>query len=71
MLWTGFAMSPAIVSSYPWLVTVWGGQESARTIHFLAAGSLVLFVLVHIAMVYRAGLWSGLRSMIAGREDQV
>jgi thiosulfate reductase cytochrome b subunit len=64
---TGFAMSPAITSVFPWLVTVWGGQQSARTIHFVLADLLTLFVLVHVAMVIYAGFGSRMRSMITGR----
>ncbi|HEY7391077.1 MAG TPA: cytochrome b/b6 domain-containing protein [Bryobacteraceae bacterium] len=67
MIWTGFAMSPAIVSVFPLLVTSLGGQESARTIHFFAAGGLTLFLLVHIAMVYLAGFKNRVRAMITGR----
>src|SRR5260370_42426576 len=48
---TGFAMSPAITSVVPSLVTVWGGQQSARTIHFVLADLLTLFVLVHVPLV--------------------
>ena len=67
IIWTGFAMSPAIVSVFPLFVTVFGGQESARTIHFFAADLLVLFLIVHIAMVCLAGFTNRLRSMIVGR----
>jgi len=66
MIWTGFAMSPAIVSAFPALVTILGGQESARTIHFFAADLLVLFLLVHIAMVYLAGFRNRVQAMITG-----
>jgi cytochrome b subunit of formate dehydrogenase len=55
MVWTGLAMSPAITSAWPTIVTVWGGHQSARTLHFFVAIALVLFVLVHLAMVIRAG----------------
>jgi thiosulfate reductase cytochrome b subunit len=67
MIWTGLAMSPAIVSVFPAIVTVLGGHESARTIHFFAAGSLVLFVLVHIAMVRLAGFKNRVGAMITGQ----
>jgi thiosulfate reductase cytochrome b subunit len=63
---TGFAMSPAITSVFPWLV-IWGGQQSARTIHFVLADLLTLFVLVHVAMVIYAGFGSRMRAMITGR----
>ena len=67
MLWTGLAMSPAIISVFPGLVTILGGQESARTIHFFAANFLVLFLLVHVMMVCLAGFGSRVRAMILGR----
>src|SRR5713226_2193694 len=55
VIWTGLAMSPAIASVFPAIVNVFGGQQSARTIHFFGTVFLVLFLLVHILMVYRAG----------------
>jgi thiosulfate reductase cytochrome b subunit len=67
MIWTGFAMAPAIVSVFPALVTVLGGQQSARTIHFLVTDLLVLFVLVHVAMVSLAGFKTHVQAMITGR----
>jgi thiosulfate reductase cytochrome b subunit len=67
MLWTGFAMSPAIVSVFPAVVTSLGGQESARTIHFFAADFLVLFLVVHIGMVCLAGFGNRVRAMITGQ----
>jgi thiosulfate reductase cytochrome b subunit len=67
IIWTGLAMSPAITSVFPALVTGLGGQQSARTIHFFAADSLVLFLFVHITMVWRAGFRNHVRAMITGR----
>lgn len=66
MFWTGLAMSPAITSVFPWIVTFWGGQQSARTIHFFTACLLVGFLLVHVAMVYFAGFTARVRAMITG-----
>jgi thiosulfate reductase cytochrome b subunit len=66
MIATGLAMSPAITSVVPALVTVFGGQQSARTIHFFVASSLVLFFLGHIAMVSLAGFADSVRAMITG-----
>ena len=48
---SGLAMSPAVVSVYPLLVKVFGGHQSARTIHFLVTCLLVLFLIVHVVMV--------------------
>ena len=67
MIWTGLAMSPAIAAAFPFTVTVFGGQQSARTIHFFGTVLFVLFLLVHIVMVYRAGFWERTRAMITGR----
>ena len=67
MIWTGLAMSPAIASVFPVTATVFGGQQSARTIHFFGTLFLVLFLLVHVVMVYRAGFRNRTRAMITGR----
>jgi thiosulfate reductase cytochrome b subunit len=64
---TGLTMSPAIDAAFPFLLDVFGGRQSARTIHFLCAFSIVVFVLVHIVMVLISGVWNNLRSMITGR----
>jgi thiosulfate reductase cytochrome b subunit len=66
MVWTGFAMSPAITSALPFVVTILGGQQSARTIHFVVANLLVLFLLVHVAMVLLTGFAANMRGMITG-----
>ena len=66
LIWTGLAMSPALTSVFPALVTVLGGHQSARTIHFFAAIALVLFVLLHIAMVWRGGFRRRVGAMITG-----
>jgi thiosulfate reductase cytochrome b subunit len=64
---TGLAMSPAITSAVPTLVIIFGGQQSARTIHFFIANFLVLFLLVHIAMVCLAGFTERVRAMITSQ----
>lgn len=67
MVLSGLTMSPAMDAAWPWLLDLFGGRQSARSIHFIFAGLLVLFFLVHIAMVILAGPWNELRSMITGR----
>jgi thiosulfate reductase cytochrome b subunit len=67
MIWTGLAMSPALTSVFPWLVTVLGGHQCARTIHFFAAVLLVAFVMAHVAMAWRAGFRKHVGAMITGR----
>ncbi len=69
VIWTGLAMSPAIASVLPAVVTALSGQQSARTLHFFVSVFLVLFLLVHIAMVYLAGFRNRMRAMITGRVD--
>ena len=69
MIWTGLAMSPAFVSTFPWTVTLVGGRQSARTIHFFLTIALVLFLLVHGGMIFLAGFWGRMRAMITGRAD--
>lgn len=66
MIWTGLAMSPAFTAAYPATVTLVGGQQSARTIHFFGSLALVLFLLIHVVMVFRAGFMSRMREMITG-----
>jgi len=67
MFLTGLCMSPGFNATVPWLVDVFGGRQSARTIHFLSASLIVAFVLVHVFMVVASGLWNNIRSMITGR----
>jgi thiosulfate reductase cytochrome b subunit len=69
VIWTGLAMSPAFVSAFPSTVTLLGGTQSARTIHFFVSLALVLFLLVHVVMVVFAGFMSRMRAMITGRTD--
>ena len=67
IIWTGLAMSPSFVSVVPAAVNVLGGQQSARTLHFFLTWALVLFLLVHVFMVFLAGFRSRMRAMITGR----
>ena len=71
MIWTGFAMSPAITSVFPVLVTALGGQQSARTIHFVVSNLLVLFLVGHVVMVYLSGFTRHIGAMILGSEGVV
>ena len=67
IIWTGLAMSPAFVSAVPATVTLLGGQQSARTIHFFVSLFLLLFLIVHMVMIFLAGFRSPMRAMITGR----
>lgn len=67
MVLTGLTMSPGVDAAFPALVDLFGGRQSARTIHFVTASALVIFVVVHVAMVVLSGTWNNIRSMITGR----
>ncbi len=67
VIWTGLAMSLSFVSAFPATVTLLGGQQSARTLHFFVSVALVLFLLVHVVMVCVAGFRNRMRAMITGR----
>lgn len=67
MIWTGLAMSPAVVSAFPTVMSVFGGHQSARTIHFVATLALTAFTVIHVVMVIRAGFFARVGAMITGR----
>lgn len=62
----GLTMSPGMNAFAPFLLDLFGGRQSARTVHFIIANLLVLFVLVHVVMVIVSGLSNNLRAMITG-----
>ena len=64
---TGLAMSPAMNAAWPWLLDIFGGRQSARSIHFIAAMLTARVILVHLLMVLLAGPFNEVRSMITGR----
>jgi thiosulfate reductase cytochrome b subunit len=63
----GFAMSPRLDTLFAGWVDLFGGRQSARTIHFIVAWLLVAFVFIHVFEVLVSGFWNHLRSMITGR----
>jgi thiosulfate reductase cytochrome b subunit len=67
VIWTGLALSPAFNSAFPFFVDVLGGRQSARTLHFFVSGFLVLFLVIHVTMIYLAGFRSRMRAMVTGR----
>ncbi|HEY3947839.1 cytochrome b/b6 domain-containing protein [Phenylobacterium sp.] len=67
MVMTGLTMSPGVDAAAPWLLDLFGGRQSARTIHFLSASLIVSFIAVHLLMVLLAGPVNEVRSMITGR----
>jgi thiosulfate reductase cytochrome b subunit len=67
LILAGLTMSPAMDAAFPWLLDIFGGRQTARTIHFVAAALILLFVLVHVVMVLVSGVWNNIRSMITGK----
>jgi Ni/Fe-hydrogenase b-type cytochrome subunit len=67
LIFTGLTMSPGMNAAWPWLVDLFGGRQSARSIHFIAAWALAAFFIAHILMVLLAGPYNEIRSMITGR----
>ena len=66
MILTGLSMSPSFNAAGPWLLDVFGGRQTARTIHFAVMVLLVLFFLVHVLMILLAGPLNELRSILTG-----
>jgi len=66
VIWTGLALSPAFNAAFPVGVNALGGRQSARTLHFFVSVFLVLFLLVHLAMIVLAGFVSRMKAMITG-----
>jgi thiosulfate reductase cytochrome b subunit len=64
---TGMTMSPAITAAYPFLLKIFFGAQSARTIHFLTSIALVLFLIVHVVMIVKSGFKKQIRAMTIGK----
>jgi thiosulfate reductase cytochrome b subunit len=67
MLATGLTMSPTITAAYPFLLDLFGGFQTARTVHFFGFAALFLFLIVHVAMVIATGFRRQLRAMVLGK----
>ena len=65
----GLAMSPMTNTVITGWVDLFGGRQSARTLHFIVAWALVAFVFIHVFQVIITGLWNNLRSMVTGRYE--
>ena len=63
---TGLTMSPTIDTAFPWLLTIFGGRQAARTIHFIACFSFVGFIVIHVSQVILTGFFNNIRSMLTG-----
>ena len=66
MILTGLTMAPAVAAAYPTLLDLFGGSQSARTVHFFASAALVLFLAAHVVMVVLTGFRQQIRAMTVG-----
>ncbi len=66
MVMTGLTMSPGWNAAHPWMLDLFGGRQSARTLHFAVMVALILFFVVHIVMVVAAGPFNEMRSIVTG-----
>ena len=71
MVWTGLAMSFGFTSAFPWTARLLGGHQTARSLHFLITILLVVFLLVHVGMLFIAGFRSRMRAMVTGRPEKM
>lgn len=67
MVLSGLSLSPAMAAAAPWLFDLFGGRPTARSIHFITANLIVLFVIVHVVEVFLAGVFNEIGSMVTGR----
>ena len=67
---TGIAMSPAVVNRFPWYARIFGGRQSARSIHFLTMLSFFAFIVVHVTLVVMTGFARNMNHIVLGTDDQ-
>ncbi len=66
---TGLAMSPAVVNTFPWYARLFGGRQSARSIHFLTMCSFLAFLAVHVTLVVMTGFARNMNHIVRGTDD--
>ena len=67
VIFTGMGMSPGANAYWPWILDLFGGRASARSLHWIAANLILAFLIVHLLMVVLAGPFNEIRSMITGK----
>ncbi len=67
MILTGLTMSPGMDAAWPWLLDVFGGRQSARSIHFICSALVGAFIVVHLVLVILAGAVNEMRAITTGR----
>ena len=67
---TGIAMSPAVVNRFPWYARIFGGRQSARSIHFLTMFGFLAFLIVHVTLIVMTGFARNMNHIVMGTDDQ-
>src|SRR5664279_1476142 len=67
---TGISMSPAAVNRFPWYAKLFGGRQSARSIHFLTMFSFLAFIVVHVTLIVMTGFARNMNHIVMGTDDQ-
>jgi DMSO/TMAO reductase YedYZ molybdopterin-dependent catalytic subunit/thiosulfate reductase cytochrome b subunit len=65
---TGIAMSPAVVNRFPWYARIFGGRQSARSIHFLTMLGFLAFIIVHITLIAMTGFRRNMNHIVMGTD---
>jgi thiosulfate reductase cytochrome b subunit len=71
MILSGLGMSPTVAAGWPWIQALFGGSQTARSIHFLVLCALVLFLIIHLVMVALTGFGRQMRAITIGGRDGV
>jgi methionine sulfoxide reductase catalytic subunit len=66
---TGIAMSPAVVNRFPWYARIFGGRQSARSVHFLTMLSFLAFLVVHVTLIAMTGFARNMNHIVMGTDD--
>ena len=67
LILTGMCLSPGLSPLTGWAIDLFGGRATARSVHFICAGGIALFIVVHLTLVVLAGPYNEIRSMITGK----
>jgi sulfoxide reductase catalytic subunit YedY len=67
---TGIAMSPAVVNRFPWYPKLFGGRQSARSIHFLLLVGYLVFLVIHVGLVILTGFVRNMNHIVLGSDNE-
>jgi thiosulfate reductase cytochrome b subunit len=71
MIVTGMAMSPGMDAAWPFLSEIFGGRQSARSVHFIVAWLLFAFLVLHLVLLLlHRPVQNTLDMITGGRTDE-